>query len=116
MARCELSKRRTTMRTRFKLFGHSVHPMLIVFPLGLLGTSVIFDFVGRATGAADWPRAAYWMIAAGVISGLVAAVFGLMDWLAIPAGTRAKAIGLWHGLTNVVVVGLFTVSWVLRTN
>ena len=35
--------------------------------------------------------------------------------MAIPSGTRAKAIGLWHGLGNVVVVGLFAVSWLLRT-
>jgi hypothetical protein len=31
-------------------------------------------------------------------------VFGLIDWWAIPSGTRAKAIGLWHGVGNVVVV------------
>jgi hypothetical protein len=29
------------------------------------------------------------MIAVGVISGLVAAAFGLIDWLAIRSGTRA---------------------------
>ena len=32
-------------------------------------------------------------IAAGVITGLVAAPFGFVDWLAIPSGTRAKRIG-----------------------
>jgi len=36
--------------------------------------------------------------------GLAAAVFGLIDWLAIPSGTRAKAVGMWHGATNVVMV------------
>src|SRR5205823_9624826 len=36
------------------------------------------------------------------------------DWLAIPSGTRAKAIGLWHGAGNVVVVLLFAGSWFLR--
>jgi uncharacterized membrane protein len=54
------------------------------------------------------------MIAAGVIGGLAAAVFGLVDWLAIPSGTRAKSVGLWHGLGNVVVVALFAVSWLIR--
>ena len=56
------------------------------------------------------------MIAAGVVMGLLAAVFGFWDWLAVPAGTRAKAIGLWHGVGNVVVVVLFIVSWLLRMN
>jgi uncharacterized membrane protein len=41
-------------------------------------------------------------------------LFGLIDWLAIPARTRAKRIGLWHGAGNVVVVALFVVSWLLR--
>jgi hypothetical protein len=41
-------------------------------------------------------------------------VFGLVDWLAIPAGTRAKRIGALHGIGNVVVVVLFAVSWLLR--
>jgi uncharacterized membrane protein len=54
------------------------------------------------------------MIAAGIIGGLLAAVFGLIDWVGIPSGTRAKAIGLWHGGANVVVVLLFIVSWFLR--
>jgi hypothetical protein len=35
------------------------------------------------------------------------AVFGLIDWLGIPASTRAKSIGMWHGLGNVVVMLLF---------
>ena len=47
------------------------------------------------------------MIAAGIIGGLLSAVFGLVDWWAIPSGTRAKAIGFWHGAGNVVVVLLF---------
>jgi uncharacterized membrane protein len=54
------------------------------------------------------------MIIVGIGTGLLAAVFGLIDWLAIPAGTRAKRIGLLHGVGNVVVVGLFFGSWFLR--
>ena len=102
------------MESRAKIAGHAAHPMLIVFPLGLLATAVIFDILRLATGNTGFAIAAYWNIAAGIIIGLVAAVFGLVDWLAIPGGTRAKAIGLWHGVGNVVVVGLFAVSWLLR--
>jgi hypothetical protein len=40
---------------------------------------------------------AYYLIAVGIVSGLIAAVFGLIDWLAIPAGARAKRIGLLEG-------------------
>ena len=33
------------MNSRAKLFGHPIHQMLIVFPLGLLAAAVIFDVV-----------------------------------------------------------------------
>jgi uncharacterized membrane protein len=55
------------------------------------------------------------MIVAGVLGGLVAAPFGVIDWLAIPAGTRAKSIGVLHGAGKVVVVLLFAVSWYVRS-
>ena len=104
------------MESRVKLFGHPVHPMLIVFPLGLLATAVIFDILYLSFGNSLLPTASYYMIAAGVLGGLLAAIFGFIDWLALPNGSRAKNIGLWHGLGNVLIVGLFAVSWLLRGN
>lgn len=104
------------MQSRARLFGHSIHQMLIVFPLGLLATSLIFDIVFLVTGNGRFADISFWMIASGLIGGLVAAVFGLIDWLAIPSHTRAKRIGALHGIGNVIVVGLFAVSWLLRYN
>src|SRR6266568_6992381 len=80
----------------------------------LLATSLIFDVIRMASGSESLGVASYWMIAAGVVGGLVAAVFGLVDWLAIPRNTRAWRIGALHGGGNVVVVVLFAVSWFLR--
>jgi uncharacterized membrane protein len=102
------------MEAKAKSMGHPIHPMLIVFPLGLLPVAAIFDIVYLYTHNARWADISYWIIAAGIIGGLIAAVFGLIDWLAIPARTRAKYIGLVHGVTNVVVVVLFIVSWLMR--
>jgi len=102
------------MESRAKLAGHAIHPMLITLPLGLLGTAVVFDIIRAFTDDADFAVASFYMLAAGIIGGLLAALFGLIDWLAIPAGTRAKRVGLWHGAGNVVVVVLFAVSWLLR--
>jgi uncharacterized membrane protein len=102
------------MESRAKLFGHPIHQMLIVFPLGLLAMALIFDIIHLVTANGYWSEIAYWMIAAGVIGGLVAAPFGLIDWLAIPAGTRAKRIGALHGGGNLVVVVLYATSWLMR--
>jgi uncharacterized membrane protein len=102
------------MESKAKLLGHPIHQMLIVFPLGLLVTAVVFDIIYLINDNGAWSDRAYYMIAAGIIGGLLAAVFGAVDWLAIPGGTRAKSIGLLHGVGNVVVVALFAVSWLLR--
>ena len=97
-----------------RLLGHQVHPMLIVFPLGLLATSLIFDIVHLATGNVVFSQTAYWNMLAGTLGGLLAAVFGFWDWLAIPKRTRAKRIGAIHGLVNLTVVVLFAANLLIR--
>jgi uncharacterized membrane protein len=54
------------------------------------------------------------MIAAGILSGFLAAPFGFIDWLAIPAGTRAKRVGAVHGAGNLFVLVLYSMSWAQR--
>jgi uncharacterized membrane protein len=102
------------MDARAKLLGHPIHQMLVVFPVGLLATAVVFDVIHRITGGSVWPTVSLYMIGAGTVGGAAAAVFGLIDWLAIPAHTRAKRVGLLHGMASVGVVALFAASWYLR--
>lgn len=103
------------MESKAKLFGHAIHPVMIVFPLGFLTGAVIFDLIYLFSGNADMKTVAYWMLAAGIVGGLLAAPFGWIDWFAIPSGTRAKSVGLLHGVGNMIVVLLFIGSWALRT-
>lgn len=102
------------MESRVKLLGHPIHPMLVVFPLGLLSTAVIFDALYLITANGDLATFSFWALAAGLVGGLAAALFGLIDWLGIPKRTRAKRIGLLHGGGNAVVVVLFALSFFLR--
>ena len=106
------------MESRAKALGHPIHQMLIPFPFGLLSTAVIFDiiylFVSTPSTADTLALVAFWMTASGIIGGLVAAPFGLIDYLAIPTGTRAKSVGLLHGVGNLFVLVLFAVSLWLR--
>ncbi len=102
------------MESRAKLLGHPIHQMLIVFPLGLLAMAIIFDVIALIVGNGYWSEIAFWMIAAGVVTGLIAAPFGAIDWWAIPSGTRAKRVGAIHGIGNVMVVLLFGMSWLMR--
>ena len=102
------------MESRAKLLGHPIHPMLIVLPLGLFIAAVVFDALFLWLGNATFAAVGFWNIAGGIIGGLLAAVFGLIDWFAIPRGTRAKRIGLLHGSLNVIVVAAFATAWLLR--
>jgi uncharacterized membrane protein len=106
------------MESRAKILGHPIHQMLIPFPFGLLATAVIFDvlyLLSSNPGTADtMATVAYYMIYAGLVGGFLAAPFGLIDYLAIPKGTRARAVGMWHGLGNVIVLLLFIGSCLMR--
>lgn len=103
-----------SMESRAKILGHAAHQMLVVFPLGLLPVAVIFDIVAMFTKNDFWYQLSFYMILAGLIGGLVAAVPGFIDYLAIPSGTRAKRVGLMHGVGNLIVIALFALSWWLR--
>lgn len=102
------------MQSRTKLLGHAVHPAMVMVPLGLFVTSTVFDAIALVTRDKQFAGASHKMIGVGVVSGAAAGVFGLLDWLAIPNGTRAKEIGAVHGIGNGVVSAVFAASWLMR--
>jgi len=102
------------METKATLLGHPIHQMLVAFPLGLLGASVLFDLLAIALGQPTLALVAYYVLAGGLLAGLVAAPFGLIDWRGIPRGTRARRIGALHGGGNVLMLALFALGWWLR--
>ncbi len=103
-----------SMESNARILGHSMHPILIVFPVGLLSTSVIFDILFLYFRNDTFPVVSYWMIAAGLAGGVAAASTGWIDWVGIPAGTRAKRVGLTHGIVNACVLLVFAASLYLR--
>lgn len=102
------------MDARARAAGHALHPVLIVFPLGLLSTSVIFDVLYFLTDDERYAVASYLAVAAGVVGGLVAGAAGFLDWTKIPKGTRARQLGLMHGVGNEIMLAMFAGSWLVR--
>ena len=49
------------MESRAKILGHAIHPILIVFPLGLLATAVAFDILFMIRGNPIIAWVTYWM-------------------------------------------------------
>jgi uncharacterized membrane protein len=103
------------MESKTKFLGHPVHPMLVVIPLGLFIAAVVFDGVAFAGGPPELGTVAFWNIIGGVVGGIAAAVFGLLDWRAIPPRTRAKRVATLHGGINAVVLLIFGLVWTLRS-
>jgi uncharacterized membrane protein len=93
--------------------GHPIHPLLVTFPIaflvGVLGT----DLGYWLTGDIFWARASVWLIGAGFISGLVAALTGMLDFLKIDRVRRRRA-GWAHMFGNVAALLLTLVNWILR--
>ncbi|MGK9170992.1 DUF2231 domain-containing protein [Inquilinus limosus] len=87
--------------------------MLIPFPLALLVSALATDLAFWGTGDLFWARASLWLVGAGMVTGLAAAVFGLTDFLTI-ARARQHALGWLHFLGNVAALGLSLVSWLFR--
>src|SRR5215207_7718693 len=81
------------MESRAKVLRHPAHPILIVYPLGLLSTAAVFDVIHLFNESERLADAAYWMIIAGVLSGLLAAVQGWIDWHAILSATGTRQVG-----------------------
>jgi uncharacterized membrane protein len=96
-------------------YGHPFHPALVTLPIGAFALSFAADIASRlATDPGAFGDAAYWLIGAGIVTALAAAMFGLLDLLAIPRGTTAFATGITHMVLNLIVVALFATSFLLR--
>ena len=102
------------MESRAKLMGHAIHPILVMFPAGLLLAAVVFDLLRLFTGSKRWGEVAYWNMVGGIGSGLVAAVPGIIDWSHLPDESRAKRVGLVHMIANVTGLLLFSASVLMR--
>ena len=96
-------------------YGHPFHPILVTVPIGAWVSAFVFDIASRLSDdPAAFARGAYWLIGIGVVGALVAAMFGFLDLLAIPTGTRAFRTALVHMALNLCVVVIFAVAFLLR--
>jgi uncharacterized membrane protein len=103
------------MRTPASIANHPLHPMLIVFPVGLWIFSLLCDLVALGSSAADtWRTVALYTMAGGFVGALLAALPGLVDLLSLRSPTTRR-IGVIHMSINLIVVALYAVNLWLRT-
>lgn len=95
-------------------YGHPFHAMLITIPIGAWTASIVFDILALATEDDAFAVGAVWLIGLGIVGALLAAVFGLLDYSNLAAGTKARRTGLAHLVLNTVATVLFAVSLLIR--
>ena len=97
-----------------KLFGHPIHSMLVHFPSALLPVSVIFDVLGFFSNDQVFASSAFYTLAAGLIGGMGAAVFGAMDFYRLSPTHEAWSKAGLHAVLNILWLCLFTILLGLR--
>ncbi len=103
------------MRTPASIHKHPIHPMLVVFPIGLWIFSLICDLIGLTVAApAVWFTVAFYSMVGGLIGALLAAVPGLIDLLFYKWREPVKRIALAHMAINLSVVALYIINVVMR--
>jgi uncharacterized membrane protein len=93
--------------------GHPLHPAVIPFPIAFLVGALLTDIVYAANGDDFWARMSFWLIVGGLVTGLAAAVLGLIDFLTIER-VRAHQAGWIHAGGNVAAMVLSAINLVLR--
>jgi uncharacterized membrane protein len=95
---------------------HPIHPMLVVFPIGLWVFSFVCDLIylfGNHNPV--WSDVAFYCIGGGIAGALLAAIPGFIDYLSL-RDPQTKRIGTYHMILNLVGVLLFAVNFALRWN
>jgi uncharacterized membrane protein len=94
---------------------HPIHPMLIPFPIAFLVGTLVADVIYLISHQSFWAQTSFWMNIAGVITGVIAAVIGLVDFF---GNVRIrKLLPAWiHLVGNLIVMGLAVVNIFVRVN
>lgn len=104
------------MQSRAQLHKHPIHPMLVVFPIGLWVFSFICDIVAmNSSNSLFWSDMAFYTMAGGVIGALLAAVPGFLDYLGLRGGP-VKRIATTHMVLNLAIIVLYVFNLGLRMN
>ena len=102
-------------RSTAQIGGHPIHPMLIPFPITCLVGAFVTDILFLNSGDRGFAVASQWLIGFGIGTALLAAVFGLIDFM---GDDRIRRLGtaLQHMIANVSAVVVSIINFAVRLN
>jgi uncharacterized membrane protein len=93
--------------------GHPLHPLSIIFPIAFLAAALGSDFGYWLTRDFFWARASLWLIGLGLVTGIIAALIGMSDFLQIER-VRKRTAGWAHLILNISILVFTTINFLLR--
>jgi nitrite reductase/ring-hydroxylating ferredoxin subunit/uncharacterized membrane protein len=104
------------MRSKAHFNGHPIHPALVHFPMAFLIGAFGFDLAGTVIGNPTWWTTGYYLTIIGVVTALLAAVPGFIDYfITVPPESSGKRRATWHMVLNLLAVGCFAATILLRS-
>jgi uncharacterized membrane protein len=96
-------------------YGHPFHPILVTVPIGAWVASLVFDIASRVVANPGFlNQGARWLIGLGVLGALAAASVGALDFMVIPARSKARHTAVLHLLVNLAVTASYAVNFLWR--
>lgn len=106
---------RDNPQSTVRIAGHPIHPMLVPFPIACFVGTLLTDIAYWRTGEMMWSNFSAWLLTAGLVFGVLAAIAGFIDFLAGPA-IRTLRPAWWHMLGNVLVMVLSFFNALVHTH
>ncbi|MDQ3804406.1 MAG: hypothetical protein M3416_11310 [Acidobacteriota bacterium] len=97
-----------------RVFGHPLHAVLSDVPVGLLGTSLVWDAAGLWRGEPVWWAISFWCIALGLAAPPPPPTAGFVDYAAVPQDDPAQATAIRHMLFILGALAPYAISLAVR--
>ena len=68
------------LRSPASVKGHPIHPMLVPFPIVFFLAALATDIAFVVEGSDGWAQASKWLLGAGIVGALLAALVGFADF------------------------------------
>ncbi|MGZ5286670.1 MAG: DUF2231 domain-containing protein [Flavisolibacter sp.] len=103
------------MKSKAHISSHPLHPILVSFPIAFFSGTLLAHTAGWLFERPGLLETAYYLNAAGIVFAVLAAIPGLIDLIyTVPPDSSAKKRGVKHGITNTIMLILFTVAFFYR--
>jgi uncharacterized membrane protein len=102
------------MKSRASIGNHPIHPAVVALPIGAFFLALVGDIAHASTHGEFWYHLAFVAIGVGILTALVAALFGFIDYFSVKMSAQAGRIATRHMILNLSAVVLYALSFFLR--